>query len=85
MTTGAQILGANGVVLPNVGANTTGVLPAQPTANPGEVIATSGGSAIMGATGKDLPTCMAAWDKSTHITKPRWREICARTLTEPHL
>jgi hypothetical protein len=25
---------------------------------------------------------MATWDKGTHITKTRWREICARTLRE---
>ena len=25
---------------------------------------------------------MATWDKGTHITKVRWREICARTLRE---
>ena len=53
--------------------------------NRGEVNASSGGSAITGATGRSIPECMAAWDKTTHITKPRWREICARTLTEPHL
>jgi len=35
----------------------------------------------MGAKGKDMPECMAA-DK-THITKVRWREICARTLNDP--
>jgi hypothetical protein len=28
---------------------------------------------------------MAAWDKATHITKTRWRQICAVTLTEPHI
>ena len=61
MTTSAQVLGANGVLLPNAEASTSGALPAQPTANPGDVIATSGGSAITGATGQDLPTCMAAW------------------------
>ena len=29
-----------------------------------------------------MPECMAAWDKATHITKTRWKGICARTLTE---
>jgi hypothetical protein len=36
----------------------------------------------MGAKGKDMPECMAAWDDKTHITKVRWREICARTLND---
>src|SRR5262249_17041475 len=40
---------------------------------------------ITGATGRTMPECMAAWDKATHITKSRWREICVRTLTEPHI
>jgi hypothetical protein len=84
-TTGAQILGANGVLLPNAQASTSGALPAVPTANPGEVIATSGGTSRQGATGKNMPTCMAAWATATHITKTRWKEICARTLTEPHI
>ena len=44
---------------------------------------TSGGSARReGAAGHDLNTCMATWDKGTHITKVRWREICARTLKD---
>ena len=30
----------------------------------------------------DLNPCMATWDKGTHITKVRWREICARTLKD---
>jgi hypothetical protein len=100
-TTGSQILGVNGLVLPNATtsgdvaqAPISGAIPASLTAlasvtavltTPGEVIATSGGSAITGASGGDMPTCMAAWDTATHITKPRWREICARTLIEPHI
>jgi hypothetical protein len=35
-----------------------------------------------GAAGHDLASCMATWDKGTHITKARWREICARTLRD---
>ncbi len=53
----------------------------------GEVIATSGGSSLKegGATGRNMPECMGAWDKDTHITKTKWREICARTLTVEHM
>ncbi|MFM9846119.1 MAG: hypothetical protein ACKVP3_03055 [Hyphomicrobiaceae bacterium] len=29
-----------------------------------------------------MASCMATWDKGTHITKVRWREICARTLKD---
>lgn len=44
---------------------------------------TGGGSSRReGAAGHDMRTCMATWDKGTHITKVRWREICARTLRE---
>jgi hypothetical protein len=46
--------------------------------------ATSGGSSG-GASGRTMQECMAAWDKGTHVAKPRWREICARTLTYPHI
>jgi hypothetical protein len=93
LTTGSQILGVNGLVLPN--ATTSGAVPQAPTSaavpgpltvvveSQGEVIATSGGSSITGgATGRTMPECMAAWDKATHITKTRWKGICARTLTE---
>lgn len=27
-----------------------------------------------------LQQCMDTWDKGTHITKPKWREICIRQL-----
>jgi hypothetical protein len=86
-TTGDQILGTNGVQLPNVGTATTGAIPGQVTTNRGEVNASSGGTARPdpGATGRNMTECMSAWDSKTHITKPRWREICARTLTEPHV
>lgn len=44
---------------------------------------TGGGSSRReGAAGHDLASCMATWDKGTHITKARWREICARTLKD---
>jgi len=85
--------GATGLLLPNTA--TSGAVAQAPTSaailaptaaivgTEGEVIATSGGSSITGgATGKDMPGCMAAWDKATHITKTEWREICARTLND---
>lgn len=94
-TPGDQILGANGVQLPNVGVTTSGAVPMQPSgaapgqvaAGRGEVDATSGGSSgvDLGVTGRDMPECMRAWDAKTHITKPAWRQICARTLIEPHI
>jgi hypothetical protein len=76
ITAGSQILGANGVLLPNVGTATSGMVAQAPTGaaiasaaiigTQGEVIATSGGSSITGgATGKDMPECMSAWDKTT--------------------
>jgi hypothetical protein len=44
-TTGDQLLGANGVQLPNVGATTSGAVPGEVTTNRGEVNASSGGTA----------------------------------------
>jgi hypothetical protein len=94
-TVAASIISAENLLLLNTA--TSGAVPqapvtaaiAPPTAaiveSGGEVIATSGGSSITGgATGRDMPECMAAWDKATHITKPKWREVCARTLTNEH-
>ena len=72
---GSQILGVNGLLLLN--AATSGAVAQAPISaavigTQGEVIATSGGSALTGgATGKNMPECMAAWDKATHITKSR--------------
>jgi hypothetical protein len=95
VTTGSQILGVNGVLLPN--AATSGAVAQAPTTaaissiaiigSQGEVIATSGGSSLIGggASGRTMPECMAAWDKATHITKMRWRQLCADTLTEPNI
>jgi hypothetical protein len=84
---GSQILGVNGLLLSNAaasGAVAQAPISAALIGTQGEVIATSGGSALTGgATGKNMPECMAAWDKATHITKPRWKEICARTMIEP--
>jgi hypothetical protein len=48
-------------------------------------IAAGGGRARLGATGKTMSECMAAWDAETHLSKDKWRETCQRTLTEPHL
>jgi hypothetical protein len=76
------------MLLPNVQATTSGAISltnATVIETQGEVIATGGGSAITGAVGKDMPECMPAWDTATHITKARWKQICARTLTEPHI
>jgi hypothetical protein len=47
---------------------------------------TSGGKkAILGASGADMPSCMAAWEAKTHISRGQWRKICARTLVDPHI
>jgi hypothetical protein len=95
VTTGSQVLDVNGVLVPN--AATSGAVAQAPTTaaisgvaitgSQGEVIATSGGSSLIGggASGGTMPECIAAWDKATHITKTRWRQICAVTLTEPHI
>ena len=95
-TIGSSILNVANLMLPNTSTSgavpqaavTAAILP--PTAaivgTEGEVIATSGGSSITGgATGRNMPECMAAWDKDTHMTKTKWREVCARTLTEEHM
>jgi hypothetical protein len=90
-----QVLGVNGtalpansVLLPNAGANglpltaTNSGPPAATATNSGAIAAPSG-TAVLGAMGRDMPECMAAWDTKTHITKSRWREICKSTLVEP--
>ena len=63
---------------PNTGANG---LPLTAT-NSGAIPASIAGTAVLGATGRDMTECMAAWDIKTHITKSRWREICESTLVE---
>lgn len=79
---GSQTTGASvSTLLPN---NLSGALPDSNTAAPVET-ATRGGKARQGATGQTMPTCMAAWDPMTHITRARWRQICARTLVDPHI
>jgi hypothetical protein len=91
-TAGPQAPTAVGTVssplLPNSGANglpltatTSGVSAVTTTG----AIATPSGTAVLGATGRDMPECLAAWDTKTHITKSRWREICKSTLVEPDL
>ena len=32
-----------------------------------------------------LEQCMASWDTATHITKPNWRKICERQLSDRSL
>jgi hypothetical protein len=82
-TTGPQALSATGAVLsplqPTAGAN--GV-PLTAT-NSGAIPTSIGGTAVLGAAGRDMTECMAAWDTKTHITKSRWREIRESTLVEP--
>lgn len=96
-TIGASILNTQSLILPNT--TTSGAVPQAPVSaailpptaaivgTTGEVIATSGGSSLIGggASGRNMPECMAAWDKATHISKTKWREICARTLTVEHM
>ncbi len=68
--------------------NSRSATTADPNARAPLPIESSGGTAASvspGATGRDMPECMAAWDDKTHISKVRWREICAAPLTEPHL
>ena len=65
---------------PNTGAG--GVLL---TATSSGAIAAPSGTAVLGATGRDVSECMAAWETKTHITKSRWREICEQTLVEPQI
>ncbi len=79
---GSQAQDANGLLLSN--DTTNGALP---DSNTGEQVeaGTRGGKSRTGATGYNMPTCMAAWDPQTHIGRVRWREICARTLVSPHI
>jgi hypothetical protein len=48
-------------------------------------LAGGGRSNREGATGANMQECEAAWDEKTHMSKAKWRETCARTLTEPHI
>jgi hypothetical protein len=64
---------------PNAGAN--GLSLAATTS--GAIPMSNAGTAVPGAVGRDMDECMAAWDTKAHITKARWRQICAETLVEP--
>ena len=64
---------------PNAGANG---LSLTATAS-GAITANNAGTAVLGAVGRDMDECMAAWDTKAHIPKARWRQICAETLVEP--
>jgi hypothetical protein len=84
LPSGSQATGTGtgvSTLLPN---NLSGALPDSNTRAPVET-GTRGGKSRAGATGHTMPTCMGAWDPKTHITRPRWREICARTLIDPHI
>ena len=77
--------GNNGQLAPNsTGTGTTVPLSTDSSRAPANA-ASSGGRPVLGARGNILKDCMDTWDAKTHITKQRWREICSRTLTEPHL
>jgi hypothetical protein len=86
-----QTLPATSTTAPTLGTGTSGAISTTPpgtTTAPGAAASSgtaSPASSSGGATGRNMPECMSAWDKATHISKPRWREICARTLTEPHI
>jgi hypothetical protein len=87
-----QTLPATSTRAPTLGTGTSGAIgtpattttPGTTTAS-GAATSSSSTASSGGATGRNMPECMSAWDKATHISKPRWREICARTLTEPHI
>ncbi len=80
---GSQAQGASGLLLAPDSAN-SGAIPNSIVGAQVET-ATRGGKSRVGATGHTMPTCMAAWDAMTHITRARWRQICARTLVSPHI
>ena len=77
--------GNNGQLAPNSTGNGTNVPLSTDSSRVPASGASSGGRPVLGARGNTLKDCMDTWDAKTHITKPRWREICSRTLTEPHL
>ena len=84
-TTSPGQTGNNGQLAPNsTGTGTTVPLATERSRTPANS-ASSGGRPVLGARGNTLKDCMDTWDAKTHITKQRWREICSRTLTEPHL
>jgi hypothetical protein len=77
--------GTNGQLAPNSTGDGTNVPLSTDSSRVSASGASSGGRPMLGARGDTLRDCMDTWDKKTHITKKRWREICSRTLTEPHL
>ena len=77
--------GTNGQLAPNSTGDGTTVPLSTDSSRVPPGGASSGGHPVLGARGDTLRDCMDTWDKKTHITKKRWREICSRTLTEPHL
>jgi hypothetical protein len=70
---------AVGLLQPDAGAN--GLSLAATTS--GAIPTSNAGTAVLGAVGRDMDECLAAWDMKTHITKARWRQICTETLVEP--
>ena len=68
-----------GLLQPDAGAN--GLSLAATTS--GAIPTSNAGTAALGAVGRDMDECMAAWDTKAHIPKARWRQICAETLVEP--
>ena len=67
--------------LPLTSTSSGAPAPAAATSTSG-AIAPPSGTASLGAMGRDMPECMAAWDNRTHITKSRWKEICKRSLAD---
>lgn len=72
----------------NTGRNpalTGGTDPAigQPLPPVPDIVASSGGSAVIdhsGGGGNTLAACMGFWDRSTHMSRGEWRQTCTRTL-----
>jgi hypothetical protein len=83
-TPAGQALGTTPLKPNSTGTDSTVPLSTDNSRTPAGA-AGSGGRPVMGARGNTLEECMATWDAETHVSKPRWREICARTLKEPHL
>lgn len=88
-STGPQTLSDTGAVMPPLQPNTgTNGLPLTATSSGTPVATTSGaiaapsGTAVLGATGRDMTECMSAWDTKTHMSKSRWREICKSTAVD---
>jgi hypothetical protein len=89
-------VGADRSSTSNVGSDSAATDPATPglpnqadpnrsTSGDPNRLAGGGRSNREGATGANMQDCEAAWDEKTHMSKAKWRETCARTLTEPHM